>query len=315
MKRDSLTLAYLSAVANAAIIGFSFLFVKVALGHAAAFDVLAWRFVASFAVMTVGVVLGRVRLDYRGKPLGKALLLATMYPLGFFALQTFGLRHATSAEGGILFAFTPIVTMLLASAFLGEATTALQKASISLSVAGVLLIFAMKGARIDLANLGGLALLSLSCLAVAGYSVLARSLLRVFAPAEITYLMLGIGFVSFLAAALAGHAADGTLDRALAPLASGAFVGSVLYLGVLSSLVTALASNYVLSRMEASRASVFGSLSTVVSVVAGATFLGERITGYHVAGSALVILGVLGANRLRRAPAPRRVLGADRAKA
>lgn len=223
--QKGLKLAYLSAVLNAAIIGFSFLFTKMALEHAHPIDTLTYRFVASFAAMSIPVAFGRIKLKYRGKPLYKALLLATMYPLGFFTLQTFGLEHATSAEGGILYAFTPVLTMLLASVFLKEATTVLQKLSIFLSVFGVVFIFMMKGSSIDLSNMMGIFLLFLSCLAFAGYSVLARSLLRIFSPMEISYLMLGIGFVAFLVVSLTDHVNAGTLDHLFAPLASGTFIG------------------------------------------------------------------------------------------
>ncbi len=127
-----------------------------ALEHAQPIDTLTYRFAVSFAVMSIPVLFGRIKLNYFGKPLYKALLLATMYPLGFFTLQTFGLQHATSSEGGILFAFTPILTMLLASVFLKEATTVLQKLSIFLSVFGVVFIFVMKGSGIDLSNMTGI---------------------------------------------------------------------------------------------------------------------------------------------------------------
>ncbi|WP_342045332.1 DMT family transporter [Bacillus sp. OTU530] len=307
-----LTLAYLSAVLNAAIIGFSFLFTKIALEHAQPLDTLTYRFTASFAVMSIPVAFGRIKLKYRGKPIYKALLLATMYPLGFFTLQTFGLQHATSAEGGILYAFTPVVTMLLATVFLKEATTVPQKLSIFLAVFGVVFIFIMKGSSIDLSNITGILLLFLSCLALAGYNVLARSLLRVFNPGEISYLLLGIGFVAFLVVSLTSHAAAGTLDHLFAPLASGTFIVSILYLGVMSSLVTALTANYALSKMEASKMSVFANLSTIVSIAAGAMFLGENITLYHIIGSALIITGVMGANRFGRKKAAKRMANADR---
>lgn len=307
-----LTLAYLSAVLNAVIIGFSFLFTKIALEHAQPLDTLTYRFAASFAVMSIPVAFGRIKLKYRGKPIYKALLLATMYPLGFFTLQTFGLQHATSAEGGILYAFTPVVTMLLATVFLKEATTVPQKLSIFLAVFGVVFIFIMKGSSIDLSNITGILLLFLSCLALAGYNVLARSLLRVFNPGEISYLLLGIGFVAFLVVSLTSHAAAGTLDHLFAPLASGTFIVSILYLGVMSSLVTALTANYALSKMEASKMSVFANLSTVVSIAAGAMFLGENITLYHIIGSALIITGVMGANRFGRKKAAKRMANVDR---
>jgi len=138
----------------------------------------------------------------------------------------------------------------------------------------------------------------LTCVAFASYSVLARSLSKQFSPPEISYFMLGLGFVTFLVASLAEHASANTLDRLFNPLASGTFLVSILFLGIASSLVTALSSNYILSKMEASKMSVFSNLSTIVSMLAGALFLDESITGYHVVGSVLIIAGVVGANKL-----------------
>ncbi|GKU80009.1 DMT family transporter [Paenibacillus sp. L3-i20] len=293
-------LAYVAIILNAIIIGFSFLFTKVALEHAAPIDTLTYRFILSFGIMSIPVLLGLVKLNYRGKPLYKVLLLATMYPLGFFTLQSFGLLHATSSEGGILYAVTPILTMIVAALFLKETTTILQKASILLSVFGVLFIFIMKGNSIDLGNIAGITLLFLSCLAFAGYGVLARSLMKTYRPAEITYLMLGIGFVSFSILSISQHATAGTFNEFITPLTNSTFILSILYLGVLSSLLTALMSNYALSKVEASKVSVFSNLSTIVSIGAGAIFLNEQITIYSIIGSILIIVGVIGTNTLGR---------------
>lgn len=312
---NEIKLAYVCALANATIVGFSFLFVKQALEYAGPIDTLAYRFAVSFAAMSIAMMLGRFRLNYRGKPLYRALLLATMYPLGFFLFQTYGLQHATSSEGGILFAFVPVLTMALAAVFLKETTTVLQKLSILLSVIGVLFIFLMKGSGIALTNLLGIFLLLLSCLASAGYSVLTRSLLRVFGPLEISYLMMGIGFVVFLGLSLSNHAAAGTMDQLLAPLSSGTFLLSVLYLGVLSSLVTTLTASYALSKIEASKLSVFSNLSTVVSIAAGALVLGEVIELYHIIGSMLVIAGVWGTNHFALKKQKAQPLHTDSAKA
>lgn len=298
MKHSSLKLPYFFAVLNAVIIGLSFLFAKLALDYAGPLDTLTFRFATSFLVMSVPVVFGWIKLDYRGKPLSKVLLLAAMYPLGFFTLQAFGLQHATSAEGGILYAFTPVVTMIIASIFLKEGTTLAQKLSIFLSVFGVVFIFVMKGSRIDISNMMGISLLLLTCVAFAGYTVMARSLSKQFSPAEITYLMLGIGFITMLAVSFTSHATAGTLHTFFTPLASGTFIAAILFLGIASSLVTALASNYILSKMEASRMSVFSNLSTIVSIAAGGVFLGEAVTVYHLIGSVLIIAGVIGTNRL-----------------
>lgn len=297
-----LKLAYVSAALNAVIIGFSFLFVKIALESAAPMDILAWRFAVSFAALSLPVLLGKIRLNFRGRPMHRLLLLATLYPLGFFLFQTYGLQHAASAEAGILNAFTPVLILMMASVFLKESAGGLQWISIGLSTAGVVFIYWMKGSAIDLSNLTGILLLTGSCAAFAGYSVLARSMLKSFRPMELTWWMLGIGCIFFLAVSGIQHASDGTWNELFAPLGDFRFIVSVLYLGILSSLVTAFTANYALSRLQAAKAGVFANLSTVVSIAAGALILGETIEIYHLIGTFMIIAGVWGANRPWKRP-------------
>lgn len=58
MNRKELRLAYLFAVLNAVIIGFSFLFTKIAIEYAHPLDTLTYRFAASFIVMSIPVAFG-----------------------------------------------------------------------------------------------------------------------------------------------------------------------------------------------------------------------------------------------------------------
>ncbi|MEO3944709.1 DMT family transporter [Gorillibacterium sp. CAU 1737] len=297
MKKET-KLAYTSALLNALIIGFSFLFTKIALKQASPFDTLTYRFAVSFLLLSIPVLMGKIKLDYRNKPVFPALLLALFYPLAFFGFQAFGLLRTTSSEAGILNAFVPILTMGLAAIFLKERTTLLQKGSTLLSGAGIVFIFLMKGGGIASSSLGGMALLFVSCLAFAGYSVLARSLLRTYSLWEITYLLLGVGFLAFTSMSLIRHSVSGTWGAFVAPLGDGPFLLSVLYLGLLSSLVTSLSANYALSKLSATTVSVFSNLGTVVSIAAGALILGEKLSWYHLVGSALIIAGVLGTQLL-----------------
>lgn len=54
--------------------------------------------------------------------------------------------------------------------------------------------------------------------------------------------------------------------------------------------------NYALSKIEAAKMSVFGNLRTVVAIFAGVFFLKEKIYYYHIIGSIMIILGVIGTN-------------------
>ncbi|MGI6645486.1 MAG: EamA family transporter [Limnochordia bacterium] len=55
------------------------------------------------------------------------LPLALLYPVLFFGLQTAGLVYATSVEGGIISATSPIFTLILATVFLKEKSTPWQR--------------------------------------------------------------------------------------------------------------------------------------------------------------------------------------------
>ncbi|HID0836330.1 TPA: EamA family transporter, partial [Clostridium botulinum] len=68
------------------------------------------------------------------------------------------------------------------------------------------------------------------------------------------------------------------------------------YLGILSSLVTSFLLNYSLSKIEASKMSVFNNLSTLITMMAGVVFLGEKLQYFHIIGSFMIILGIVGTN-------------------
>ncbi len=206
------------------------------------------------------------------------------------------MQSVPSSEAGILFATIPILTTIMASIFLKEQTTIIQKVSIIVSVFGVIYIFIMKGSSISFTSWSGLCLLLISCLSSAGYAVLTRSLIRTFKPLEITFFMLGIGFIFFNLASLLSHISNGSVQTMFTPWTNSNFIISILFLGVLASFITSLLSNYILSKISATQMSVFSNLSTIISIAAGAILLAEEIFVYHIIGSALIIFGVIGTN-------------------
>ncbi|AEI40947.1 DMT family transporter [Paenibacillus mucilaginosus] len=290
------TAAYLAAVGNAVIIGFSFLFVKIALDTAHPLDTLAHRFTASFAVLALAAAFGWIRVKLRPREMAALLPLALLYPSLFFAFQAFGLAYSSSSEAGIIHATVPIFTALLAAAVLKEYAGVRQILFILLSAAGVVYIFVMKGAAIGSGALLGTVLILVSAGCMAAYSVLARRMTRRFTVMEMTFAMTLIGFVFFNGMSVIRHLLAGTLPAYFEPLGSLPFLGSVLYLGILSSMVTAMLNNYALSKLEASKAGVFTHLSTLVTMAAGALLLGEQLFYYHFVGAALIVLGVVGTN-------------------
>lgn len=290
------TYAYIAAVVYAAIIGLSFLFVKMTVTIAHPLDVLAHRFALSLIVVSIPVLFGWIKINLRIADLWRIIPLGLLSPVLFFAFQAFGLVTSNSSEAGIIQAMVPVFTLVLASAFLKERTSIVQKMSLLLSVAGVIFIFAMKGSGMSMSNMQGIVLLVLSAISFAGYGVLARPLTRQYKPLELTWVTLMVGCVVFNAIALIRHAFTGSMADYVQPLGDLSYLSALAYLAILSTMVSTLLSSYALTHLEASRVSVFSNLSTLISIAGGALILHEPVQSYHYVGAILIIIGVLGTN-------------------
>ncbi|HGH7177263.1 TPA: DMT family transporter [Bacillus wiedmannii] len=290
------TKAYLSALLYSFIIGFSFMFVKLALTVTSPLDTLAHRFTVAFVAASIPIVFGFVKLNMSFKNILALLPLAIFYPALFFAFQAFGLVYTSSSEAGIIQAAIPIFTMMLASYFLKEYTNTWQKISVLISVIGVIYIFIMNGIGTHETSFIGVILILLSALSSAFYNVLARKMTKKFKLMDLTYTMTVIGFISFNLIAIASHISKGTITAYFKPFTNGTFLISILYLGLLSSLLTALLLNYSLSYIEAAKISVFSNLSTLITIIAGVIFLHEQISYYHIIGTIMIIFGIIGTN-------------------
>lgn len=155
------TKAYLAALSFSVIIGFSFLFTKIALGYASPLTNLAHRYTIAALVLVILHQTKLINVSLSRKDILSILPMSLFYPLLFFIFQSFALQYISSSEAGILQALVPIFTLLLASVFLKEKTGLLQKFFLILSVAGVVFIFLSKGANFstETASLGFLLML------------------------------------------------------------------------------------------------------------------------------------------------------------
>lgn len=288
--------AYIAAILYACIIGFSFIFVKIALKVASPMDILAHRFTIAFIMATVIILFKKTPITMPLKDLWMILPLALLYPGLFFLFQVFGLVYSSSSEAGIIQATIPIFTLLLATLFLKERSNNWQKASILLSVAGIMFLFIMNGTNLEAYSLKGAGLILLSALAAALYNVLARKLTLQYSLWTLSYVMTLFGFVVFNGIALTNHVIEQSLASFFAPFFTTPFLVAILYLGILSSLCTSFLSNYALSIIEASKMSVFSNLATLITIIAGVIFLNETLQYYHLIGAVVILAGVIGVN-------------------
>ncbi|MEJ9231349.1 DMT family transporter [Peribacillus butanolivorans] len=289
--------AYFAAIVYAIIIGFSFIFTKIALIEASPIDTLAHRFTMAFLIAIILKLLyRRTSVKMRAKDTLKILPLVFLYPILFFTFQVFGLVYTSSSEAGIIQATIPIFTLLSASLFLKEYAGKGQNFFLYLSVMGVIFIFVMNDLQLEAHSLKGTILILFSSIAAAFYNVVARTLTKQYSLFTLTYVMTLFGFVAFNSMAIINHIINQSISSFFLPLTSSSFLISIVYLGALSSLLTGFLSNYALSILPASKMSVFSNLATLITIIAGVIFLHESIHYYHVVGAMIILVGVIGTN-------------------
>lgn len=288
--------AYLAALSMSVIIGFSFLTNKISLDTASPWAILAHRFTFAFLALLALKVLGFMKFRLTRKEVFAILPLSLFYPLLFFSLQLLGLQKVYSSEAGIIQAMTPLLTMILATLILKEKTKRMQKLFMLVSLSGVVYISLMKGAEVSVESLTGYLLLLLSSFSSAMNLVLIRKLVKDHSFMKLASVAITTGFILFNLINLTLHLMEGRLESYFSPLGTPSFLLGVLFLGVLSTLGTSLLSNFALSRLEASRMSIFNHLGTVISIFAGVLLLREHLRYYQVIGALLIITGVIGTN-------------------
>ncbi len=209
------------------------------------------------------------------------------------SLSYVGLQWTTALNGALVNSAGPMMTLLAAFLFHRERASAWQIGGIAVSLAGVLVIvlrgdptalFALSINRGDLAMLASVAIWSV-------YTVLLRRRPPELSPLGLLAVLFAIGAVTVLPL----HLAESWAGRPL-PTAPDALLG-YLYVGIFPAVVAFFGWNRGVAAIGPNRASLFTHLMPAFSAVLVYIFLGERIAGFHLAGGALIFLGIFLANR------------------
>ncbi|MGH8846731.1 MAG: DMT family transporter, partial [Polaromonas sp.] len=230
----------------------------------------------------------------RRQLLGTMALGATgiwAYNLLFFS----ALAVLPAGRTSLIVALNPVVTILVAAAFLGDRLSATRWAGVGLALLGVWIVVT----RGDLSQLaqsvgkGELSMLGAVC-AWAAYTLLGRRVLRGLSPLLATLLaaIWGTLFLGLLAL------------RDIPTLHAASFTPSVwaslAFLGVLGTAVAFVWYYEGITRLGAARTVVFNNLVPIFGVLLGWLMLNEPLSVSLMAGGALAIAGVFLVNRVGR---------------
>jgi drug/metabolite transporter (DMT)-like permease len=287
----------IASIAAYIIFGLSYLFSKMALNVAEPIILLCLRFTVTFVLLNLLVVTRVLKLNLKGKNLAGPILLGVLQPVLYFILENYGLKYTTTSFTGMISALGPIFTTILGALILREMPNKKQWACICVSIAGVLMVSLKAGS-------GENTFLGCSCLIAAYfsgafYSLLSRKLSGKFSAFELTYIMFTVGFAAFAGWAFIQYG-NQTVTMLTAALSHREFVISALYLGAVASVGAYMLANYSLSRLTVMRSTIFGSLSTIVSVLSGVIIMADPFPPVSVVAFLLIMAGVWGVNRFAK---------------
>lgn len=208
---------------------------------------------------------------------------------GAFAFAHWGIARSTATNASLLIIVEPLAIMLLGPTVLGERLTRREKLGAGVALLGtiVVVVNGIPGVtRALVPHWRGDLLLVLSGLCYASYSLIGREVLQRRDPLDVTARSIIWGGVAMVPLALLEW------QGGARPVLTAAGAGGALYLAIVITALGYLAWNWALAQVEASRAAVFLTVQPIAGALLGVAYLHEPLTGFTLAGGALIVLGL-----------------------
>ena len=274
--------------------GLSFVGTKIALETFDPFTMVFARFLAA------AIVFGIIAL-FRGRPKlptsihRKILVIALFQPVLYFLFETAGLNSTTATKTSLIIATIPGVVLLASRIGGRERVRAVQVAGAIVSIVGVaVLVVGDPKFHIGSGSFVGDLFVIGAVIAAVFYIILTRSLAGSVGAFEITSLQFIYGALLFTPVYLL------TAGRQDWSAINGTSILVLLYLIVGATIGGFLCYNYALTRIEASRASVYLNGIPIVATLAGWIVLGERMTFLQGFGALIVFAGIFAVSRRQK---------------
>ncbi len=284
------TTATLCALMAQIIFGFSFMFTKISIKTASPLVVIFDRHLVALFAMTLALLGLKVKFKIN-RSFWKLILMSVFQPFLYFIFETYGIDMTTSSFSSVMIALIPVVSMVLGIFILKEKPAFLQYVFMLISVVGVVIV-AYAGKTDGSIKTFGILLLFGAVVSSVGYNIMSRKISSEFSAFERTYAMMLVGILSFGILAFIENLNDPVV--LLVGFSNPEYLFSILYLGVVSSVLAFLLLNFANTHLPVAKTTVFSNITTVVSVSAGAVFLNEKFTMISLLSCAMIIIGVWG---------------------
>lgn len=280
------------ALAIGGVIGFSIrpIFIKLAYVHVVdPVTLLALRMIFSlpfFIAAALWLRQGEAQRPLAGRELAAVAGLGILSYYAASFLDFLGLQYISAGLGRLLQFTYPTVVVILSALFLAKRVTRRDLTALALTYAGLMLVFAhtLGAENRDFWLGAALVFASSTCYAVylvAGSEVIAR-----------------VGSMRFTAYAMSVASAVCIAQFLLLRPLSALDLPAPVYLyavgmAVVSTVIPVFMTSEALKRIGANRVAIIGALGPVTAIVLGYLGLDEIMTPLQIAGSALVLVGVV----------------------
>ena len=281
-------LPIITAVLGNTVWGFCYPFTKVAFQYAEPEVILSMRFTMAFLMLNFLILIGKGKVNFKGKDMRPVLLLAGTELL-YFYFESYGILYTNATFAGVMLAVVPVVSIFVAMIFLKEYPTKKQAMYCTLPVLGVI-IMTVSGSSLGIIKPVGVFFLLCCCLSSAVYKTANRKSAEQFTPFERTYVLIFACAVGFTVSAIIK--AKGDLSVYAEPMGEPVVWICITMLSIFGSLLANTMVNHAAGHMSVVKLSTFGALTTLVSAFTGIVFLHEPISAMILAGAALIVFGI-----------------------
>ena len=263
----------------------SFIFIKLGLREIGPYNMAFYRFAIASPVLLLAVYLRRRLQSVERGDIPSIVILAITGVTSFYVVQFVALVFTTATNASILIN-TSVIFIAVISLLLGERFTGFKTLGIIMSFIGVILV--ISNGEIEFFSREtfiGDALMMLCGLFWAIYTLLGKRMLEKYNPEALIAYASAIGSVLLLPFAIYEGLANPFTFSPLAWI-------SLLYLSLLSSVLTYFIWYSALTVMEATEVAVFTCIVPLFAAMMAFLVLGDDIGIFTSIGGVLTVVGV-----------------------
>ena len=285
MTKDFSFIGILSLIFAMFIWASSFVALKSAMNDLGPFTVIFFRMLIA-SLCFLYFIKGFLKYDFSKKDIKFILLLALFEPCLYFIFESKALQLTSASQAGMITSLMPIITAMVAGYFLKEIISKQMIFGSLIAMGGAIWLSLQGTSSIDAPNpLLGNFLEFLAMLCAAFYTVTVRYLSDRYSALFITAIQVFIGTVFFIPLFLYEYINIG-LNMTVESFLWVAYLGVVVTLGGYGLY------NYALTKIEASKASIFIYLIPVFTLFLAYFILNEKLSSLEFIACFIILFGV-----------------------